>query len=163
MNKPFYSNHWYRIAALKPRLKTEVRIQRQLYRGTPWYVLEHPVSHRFYRFSAGAYALVEAMDGRRTVQEIWEEARATRPAESPTQDELLQLLAQLHSADALECQVAADLSAMLLNRDRANRGRWRSQLLNPLSSHFSLFDPDCVLDRFFPIVGSVFSRAGTAV
>lgn len=163
MTKPFYSSHWYRIAGLKPRLKSDTRLHRQQFRGTPWYVLEDQVSQRYYRFSLGAYALIQSMDGRRTVQEIWEEARTAHPAESPGQGEILQLLAQLYSADALECDGVADVSTLLSHHDRINRRRWQTQLLNPLSWHFPLFDPDRILDRFLPPVGLVFSRTGAVL
>ncbi len=37
-----FSDFWYRVAPLKPRLRGHVEIHRHLYRGQLWYVLAGP-------------------------------------------------------------------------------------------------------------------------
>src|ERR1700730_11333349 len=160
MSKPFYSNSWYRVAALKPRLRSHVQLHRHHYRGQLWYVLQDHAAQRYYRFSPAAYRLIGSMDGERTVHEVWEQAGSSLGADAPTQEEVVQLLAHLFSADALQCDVPPDITAMLLSRDRQRRHQWQNQLLNPLSWHFPLFDPERLLQRLLPLVGCFFSRAG---
>jgi putative peptide zinc metalloprotease protein len=160
MSKPFYSASWYRIAALKPRLRSHVQLHRHHYRGQLWYVLQNHASQSYHRFSPAAYCLIGLMDGQRAIQEIWEGAGASLGDDAPTQDEVIQLLSQLYAADALQCDVPPDVTAMLLSYDRQRRRRWRSQLLNPLFWRFPLFDPERILQRLLPIAGCLFSRAG---
>src|SRR5512145_1123586 len=106
--RPLFSSSWYRVAPLRPRLRGHARIQRQQHRGQPWYVLEDRVSERFYRFSPSAYLVIALMDGTRTVQQIWDIACERLGDDAPTQDETIQLLAQLHAADVLQCDVTPD-------------------------------------------------------
>src|SRR5690349_617409 len=99
MAGPLVSNSWYRVAALKPRLRSHARLHRHRYRGELWYLLQDPASGRVHRFTPAARTLIAAMDGRRTVEEIWELANRRLGERSPTQDQLIQLLGQLHGAD----------------------------------------------------------------
>ena len=43
---PFLSSAWYRVAALKPRLKEHAAIHRHRYRGKAWYVVNDTVTGR---------------------------------------------------------------------------------------------------------------------
>src|SRR5260370_16762836 len=71
MEKSFYSPSWYRVASLKPRLRSHARILRQHFRGQLWYVLQDPASGRFHRFTPAAYLLISLMHGSTTVRHIW--------------------------------------------------------------------------------------------
>ena len=72
MEKSFYSPSWYRVADLKPRLRSHASIHRQHFRGELWYVLQDPVSGRFHRFTPAAYLVMSLMTGTRTVRQIWD-------------------------------------------------------------------------------------------
>jgi len=43
------SPYWYRVAALRPRLRAHSNVIRQVHRGETWYVLEDQASGRFHR------------------------------------------------------------------------------------------------------------------
>lgn len=160
MSEPLFSSSWYRVAALKPRLRSHAQIHRHHYRGQLWYVLQDHASQRYHRFSPAAYALIGLMDGRRTVQEIWQQAGSRLGDDAPTQNEVIQILTQLHAADVLQCDVPPDIAEMLLRYDRQRRHKWQSQLLNPLFWRFPLLDPERILRRFLPFVQPLFGRTG---
>ena len=71
MEKSFYSPSWYRVADIKPRLRSHARVHRQHFRGELWYVLQDPASGRFHRFTPAAYLVIGLMNGTRTVRRIW--------------------------------------------------------------------------------------------
>ncbi|MCH7863448.1 MAG: hypothetical protein IH998_17780 [Proteobacteria bacterium] len=52
------SQSWYRIASMKPRLKSHAEIHRQRFRGELWYVLEDHASGRFHRFTPAANQII---------------------------------------------------------------------------------------------------------
>lgn len=159
MAEPLLSPHWYRVAALHPRLPPHVRVHRHTYRGTTWYVLEDTASGRHYRFNHDAESLITRMDGAHTVAQIWEQASAELGDAAPTQPQVIRLLSQLHAVDLLLCDLSPDTAELLRRQQQAARGRWRSWLLNPLSLRFPLFDPDRFLQRLMPWVRPLFSRA----
>lgn len=160
MAEDLLSPSWYRVVALRPRVRAHVRFHRHRYRGRPWIVLEDPASGRCHRLDAAAAELVGLMDGRRTTQELWELACQRLGDEAATQDEAIRLLGQLHAADLLICDLSPDTEELLLRRQRrADREGWQ-RLARPLSQKVALWDPDPFLVRALPWVGPLFTRTG---
>ena len=146
-----FSQFWYRIAPLRPCVRSHLEIHRHYYRGRLWYVLQDHSTQRQHRFSPAAYAFIALIDGRRTVEEIYRVIEASRSEHPPTQDDLAQVLAQLYAADAIQCDVPPDVGELLLRRERQMREPWQNRLLNPLSASFPLFDPERLLARLAPL------------
>src|SRR5919197_1313688 len=124
---PLFSDNWYRVAELQPRLRSHARILRHQYRGETWYVLEDRANQRFHRFTPQAYLVIGLMDGRRTVQELWETACERLGDDAPTQDDVIQLLAQLHAADVLQSEVTPDAVETFERHERQERAQWQQQ------------------------------------
>src|SRR4051812_41841489 len=99
MAQPFLSSSWYRVAALRPRLRDHARVHRHHYREQPWYVVQDHATGRSHRLTEAAYQFVARLDGRRTVDELWTLVVEALKEEAPSQDETIQLLTQLHAAD----------------------------------------------------------------
>ena len=91
MSESLFSPSWYRVSGLKPRLRSHVEIHRHHYRGELWYIMQDHSSGRFQRFTPTAYLLIGFMDGKRTVQEIWDIAVSRLGDDAPTQDEVVRL------------------------------------------------------------------------
>ena len=72
MSAPLLSGLWYRVAELKPRLRSHARMHRHLYRDEVWYLLQDPASGRQHRFTPAARLVISLMDGDRTVEALWE-------------------------------------------------------------------------------------------
>jgi putative peptide zinc metalloprotease protein len=101
MGRSVFSQSWHNVANLRPRLLPHARIYPHTYRGKRWYVLQDSTGGRYHRLSPGAYVLVSRMDGVQTVQALWDEACRAGGDAIPTQDEVVELLMQLHSNDLL--------------------------------------------------------------
>jgi putative peptide zinc metalloprotease protein len=147
-----FSESWYRVAGLRPRLRGHARIYRHLYRGKPWYVLEDVAGQGILRFTPATHAVLGMMDGRRTVHELWEITTESLGDDAPTQDEMIQLLAQLHHADVLQCDVPPDAEELLERYQTRERQQWKQRLLSPFAIKIPLFDPDRFLCRILPAV-----------
>jgi len=143
--KPLLSAQWFRVAAVRPRLRDHVRITRQHFRGERWFVLEDLVENSVHRYAPAAQSAIGLMDGTHTLDEIWN-ALAGLGEERPTQDEMIHLLAQLDGANLLATERLPDFSEL---SDRARRlasnKLWR-RLANPLYLRIPLCDPDHFLD-----------------
>ena len=160
MSGSYFSHSWHRVASLRPRLKAHAKLFPQHFRGTTWYVLQDPQSGRYHRISAEANLAISLMDGRRSVQEIWDAVGARLGAAQPTQDEVIRLLSQLHAADVLAGDVPADLAELMRRGDRISRGQLLSRLRNPIAIRLPLFDPDRFLAATLPLVAWFFSPLG---
>jgi putative peptide zinc metalloprotease protein len=160
MTAPLLSNSWYRVAALKPRLRSHARLHRHRYRGEVWYLLQDPVSNRVHRFTPGARLIIAAMDGKRTVADLWELANDRLGEEAPTQDEVINLLGQLHAADLLQSDVTPDATEAFDRGQREERALRRRSFMNPMAVRIPLWDPDAFLERVDPFIRILWSRWG---
>jgi len=158
-----FSQNWYRVADLTPRLRPHATIHRQRFRGQTWYILQDNQSGRYHRISPAANLMLNLMDGRRTVRDIWQAVADRAKDEPPTQDETIQLLGQLHAADLLTGETPPDL-AELAERARETADRAMMQRLrNPLALRLPIFDPDRMLNALAPLFRLVYSVPGFLV
>jgi putative peptide zinc metalloprotease protein len=160
MSEPVFSSSWYRVAALKPRLRRHARLHRHTYRGQVWYVLEDASTGRCHRLSVAAHQLVAQMDGSHSVEQLWEQVVGVFGDEAPTQDETIRFLGQLHAADVLTTDAAADTDEIARRHDKQFRQRLRQRLANPMAIRIPLFDPDPFLTRAMPWVRPLFTWTG---
>ena len=112
MARSIFSSSWHSVAGLKPRLAPQAQVHRHVYRDQVWYVVQDPTGGCFHRLSPAAYTLVECMDGVKTIQSLWEFANTSGHGDACTQNEVVELLAQLHAADLLQVDSAPDSVAL---------------------------------------------------
>lgn len=160
MDKPLFSEHWYRVRDLHPKLRPHLRLHRHHYRQQRWYILEDDTSTQYHRFNTHAYTVIRLMDGSRSVQQLWEEANTRLGDAAPVQDELIHLLGQLHQVDALQTDIPPDLEELFTRSERFDDERRQSRVKNPLAMRFPLLDPDAFLGRTIHLVRPLFSRVG---
>jgi putative peptide zinc metalloprotease protein len=154
------SGLWFRIANLRPKLRDHISIQRQEYRGEIWYVYQDHATNRYHRFDYAAHEFIGLMNGNRSVQDIQTTLKAKNNSLTPTQDELLQLLGQLHQIDLLQTNTTPDTEELYQRAEKANPKRWKAFLRNPISLRFSLLDPEDLLTTAMPKVKPVFNWIG---
>lgn len=146
-DSPLQSSSWYRVAALRPRLLARARLHRHRYRGELWYLLQDPASGKVHRFTPAARLILAAMDGRRSVHDLWQLAQRRLGDDAPTQDEILQLLGQLHGADLLQTDVPPDALEAFERGQRESQSKRRRAWSNPMAVRIPLVDPGAFLDR----------------
>lgn len=155
-----FSASWHRVAGLKPRLRGHAVMSRHHYRGQLWFVLQDQSSRRVHRFTPAAYQVIGLMDGHRTLQEIWDVACARLGDDAPTQDETIRMLAQLHVADVLQCEIPPDVDEMLRRQERLRGMKLLQMIMSPLSVKFPLIDPERFLTAAMPFFRPFFSWYG---
>jgi outer membrane protein OmpA-like peptidoglycan-associated protein len=110
-----------------------------------------------------ARLLIGAMDGQRTVEQLWEMANRRLGERAPTQDEVIELLGQLHAADLLQSDAAPDAAELVERGDKYASAMRRRSYLNPLALRIPLWDPDAWLERAKPWIHRLWSPAGAMV
>src|SRR3990170_3044503 len=163
VDRPTFHEAWYRVAGLRPRLLAGVRVYRQDFRGQIWHVLENPSNNNYIRISDDAYHFVGLLDGKRTITEIWQICNDRHGDRSPTQGEVIQILAQLFSSNLLYADISPDTES-LFNRYRSRIKRQiQGFITNLLFLRIPLIDPDVFLNRWTGVFSVLFSRAGLAL
>lgn len=155
-----YSDAWHRVAGVRACLRSSVRAHRQTFRGQDWVVLRDSLSSDFFRVTADAYAFVSRLGTDRTIDEVWSELIELEPELALTQEEVVQLLGQLHLSNLLQFDRGA-AAASLFERYRERRGREiKALILGFLAIKVPLIDPDRVLDRSMPLIRLLFGPVG---
>lgn len=137
-----FSTSWYRLADLVPRLRTQTRIFRHVYRGQRWHVVQDLASGKFLRLNPAAYAVLSRVDGQSTLDEIWKQAIEQLQDDAPSQDEVLQLMTQLNQIGVLTCNRTPDIEELTERAEKARRNRLKQYIANPLALRVPLIDPD---------------------
>lgn len=159
----FLSSDWYRVAELKLRRRSHLQTVRHVYRGDVWYVIQDMQGGKLHRLSLQSYALFARMNGRRTVQELWEIACKSFPKNPPSQNEIIQLLSQLHNADLITGDRPANLSEVDRRAKEEARKTTVGYFKNPLSVRIPLLDPEPFLRKLTPLANVLFSPFGAAL
>lgn len=146
---------WQKVSSLKPALPRHVQIQTREYSGGMWYILHDLQSGRFHRFNNLAYSLLQKMDGRLSMAEIIhavQNQKNTDPNEIPAEKEdLIELLQYLHVADLLVCDFPPNTQELFQRKSRKKRQSWNQFIANPLIWKIPLYNPNRLLDRFYPL------------
>jgi putative peptide zinc metalloprotease protein len=103
------------------------------------------------------------MDGRRTLREIWEAACASLGDDMPTQEEVIQLLSQLHQADVLQTDMSPNIEDLHQRHERGRRSRILGQIISPFAIRFPVFDPERFLSATQFIIRPIYGWIGLLV
>ncbi len=158
-----FSESWHRIADHRISLRSTVKVRKQHFRGEKWYVLHDPFNGRFFRIRPEAHEFVVRLRPDRTVEKVWEDCLKRDPEGAPGQDDVIQLLAQLHFANLLYHELPAD-STKLFERYRGRKQReLQSKLLSIMFFRLPLLDPENLLKRFMPVIRLLVSPPGAVI
>ena len=141
-----------------PRLRPDVAIVEQTYRGQLSYVVKDLESQKYYRFRAVEVIVMRALDGARTCGEV---AAALRDEGIGVSEAVVEGFAQKLNRMGLIERSLAERSTLQLERLRAERNRRkRPQLFRGelMRMRWSLGDPNAAFDRWLPRIRFLFSR-----
>lgn len=151
---------WQKIASFKPKIRRNIDIHRQIYRNEVWYVLQDHITGQIFRFSPTAYRLICLMDGKRTVQTLWENFSADID-DTLTQVDVIQLISQLHTADVLTGDISPDIVKLFIHSTKQQQTGLKKILRSsPLFLRFPLADPEKFLNRTLGVVTFFFTLPG---
>lgn len=159
-DRPTFSEFWYRVADLHPRLVPAVGVRKQRFRGKTWHVLYDPANNDFFRLGRAAYWFVGLLDGHRAVSEAWKTTNERFGDEAPTQGEAINLMGQLYQANLLHAELPPDTQGMFKRFKKRRKREIQGRLMNFLFPRFPVWDPDSFLNRWVGAVGWLFSCKG---
>jgi putative peptide zinc metalloprotease protein len=157
MARSIFSESWYVISSLKVALLHSVSVQRQVYRGEEWYLLRDRLNNKFFRIKPEAYRFVMALHTQQSIEEIWEEYLEKNPQTTPTQDEVVTLLSQLHTNNLLYFKNQAKSEDIFERFVEYKAKNIQSKLFSFLFIRVPLFDPEKFLQKSKPVIDALFS------
>ena len=157
---PTFSDVWYKVAPLRPRISPHATIVRQRFGDATAFVIEETATGTFFRMSEAAYRFVGLLDGRRSIDEAWEACASQIGDDAPTQSECIELLATLDSSGLLIGQTPV-WSDMLEHRQSASRAAIRKKRVGSgLFPCIPLVNPERSLTKTLHLYRWLFGWAG---
>ncbi|HET7599686.1 MAG TPA: site-2 protease family protein [Gemmatimonadales bacterium] len=145
----------------RPRLRGDLVVLEQTYRGQQSYVVKDPTTHKYFRFRPVELYVIQSFDGQHTPTEIAEQLQADGLRVSP--GAVAGFAQRLSSMGLLERSLA-ERTTLELERLRAQRHQRRALFRGELlRMRFSAGDPDVALTRLMPYLRWCFSRPFVAV
>ena len=140
-----------------PRLRDDLVLVEQTYRGEQTYIVKDPVTHKYFRFRPIEVVVMQSLDGKRTIAEavaalVAEEIPVTVPA--------LSGFAQSLDRMGLLEKTLGERTVLELERLRAERRSRRKKPLfrgSIMRMRWSVGDPDALFDRWMPRLRFFFS------
>jgi len=158
-----YSDAWHRVASVRACLRSSVRAHRQTFRGEEWVVLRDSLGSDFFRVTADAYAFLSRLSPQRTIDEVWGVLMEDEPELALTQEEVVQLLGQLHLSNLLQFDRGAAAASLFERYNKRRSQEIKALLLGFLSIKLPLLDPDRFLERAMPAIRVVFGPVGAVM
>lgn len=157
MNEGVLSPQWYRVAKLNTKLHSHVEIHRHDYRGLIWYLLEDTTTGRNHRFNPSAYQFIGLLDGEKSVDDIFNLLTEQLEDYAPGQEEIIQLLAQLHAADLIHTNVLVNTEELFDRQVEQKKSKLKQRFTNPITQKIPLWDPEDFLNKYLHRVRWLFS------
>jgi len=142
-----FSESWHRVAEARVALLPTVAVSKQRYRGQIWYVLRDTYTQRFFRVTPQGYAFLSRLSTARTVEQVWESCLRDMPRVAPGQEEVLQLLGQMHQSNLLYHDTPSDSETIFSRFREQKRKELQGKILGFLSIRIPIWDPNRWLDR----------------
>jgi len=158
-----FSNAWYRVADLCCALRPSVVAHRQQFEDEIWMVLNDKLSNEWFRISWEAYQFLATLTPDRTVEETWYITLERHPEMTLSQEEVVQILSQLHLANMLTYDQASGSDSFFERFSDKSRRKRLTLLTSFLALKLPLLDPDRGLNSSLPLIRFMFGPIGIAI
>jgi putative peptide zinc metalloprotease protein len=155
-----FSPFWHRVRTMKPRLRPHVQITRQHFRGNRWHVVQDPTANAFFRINPVAYEFVGLLDGRRTVEEVWQQGLTRHGDQALTQNDVISVLSQLFSSNLLKSDLPTEAEQLLGRGAERTQRKALSQAIGIMYLKLRLVNPDRLLQALLPFFRPCINRTG---
>jgi len=160
MNDNVFSDSWYSISKLKISLLNSVSIQKQYYRDKLWYVIQEPYANKYFKITPQAYIFLSHLRLENTVEEAWGEVLAQAIEDAPTQNDIIELLASLHSNNLLYFETNPNNEFIFERNNQKKLQEAKSKLFSFLYFKIPLFNPNELLDKSLWLIKNIFTPSG---
>ena len=134
------------------RVRADLSVKRQRYHGRSYWVVKEPVGLNYFRFQDEEYAILQMINGYRSLDEIKEKFEEEFPPQKITLEELQQFLGMLHRSGLIVAAVPGQGRQLRKRRDERRRKEILGSLTNILCIRFKGIDPERILNWLYPKV-----------
>ena len=152
MATTIFSDSWLRVSGLRVALLPSVCVTEQRFRGRVWHVLQDTYTQRYFRASVQACNFIQSLCTDKTVEEVWEDFVNHHPEDTPSQEEVIQMLSQLHVSNLLYSLQQPDNEAIAKRYQTQKNKEFMGKVASFLYLRIPIWNPNAVLDRIHPFI-----------
>lgn len=123
-----------------------------------WYVVKDPLALRYYRFQEEEYAILELLDGRRSLEDVQDQFESRFRPQRVQLESLEQLIASLHGSGLLISDAPRQTERLLERRRHKARAALKQRAMSLLAIRLPGIDPERLLVRLYPATRWLFTR-----
>jgi putative peptide zinc metalloprotease protein len=139
------------------RMRPDLTAKQQRYHGRSYWVVKDPVGLNYFRFQDEEWAILQMIDGTRSLDEIKDKFEEDFPPQKITLEELQQFLGMLHRSGLILAGVPGQGRQLRKRRDERRRKEILAACTNILCIRFKGIDPERALNWLYPWVRWLFS------
>jgi putative peptide zinc metalloprotease protein len=143
--------------AVNLRRRGDLDVTRQVYQGQAWWVVKDPIALHYFRFRPEEYALLDMLDGRRSLEQLKERFEREFPPRRITVEELARFISTLHRSGLVIGDRPGQGPQLFERRRQRLWKQWVAWFSNIMALRFRGIDPDRILERINPWFGWIFS------
>jgi putative peptide zinc metalloprotease protein len=141
------------------RRRNDVIVVPQRFDGEDYRVVKDPVALRYVRLREGEFAIWEALDGRRSLDDLAVLYETRFPPQRIKVEEVARFIGMLHQAGLLVSDRPGQGGVLHRRGEERRRRERRSRWLNPLAVKFRGVDPGRLLEVLYRCMRPLFTRA----
>ena len=130
---------------------------RQVYQGQVWWVVKDPIALAYFRFRPEEFALLEMLDGKKSLEELQEAFEAEFPPRRITLEEVSRFVSMLHRSGLVIGDRPGQGPQLYERRNQRIWKQWVAWFSNVMALRFRGIDPDQILNKLDPWLGWLFS------
>ena len=150
------------VMSLRLRARDDLSISLQVYGGETCYLIEDPLSSRFYRIGVSEYTLLSLCDGDRTIAEAMAMTATLTGRDAMSETDTVAFCKWLVDSE-LAVTIQSTTGGRLAESSQQGRERRAASRVSPLHQRLPLSRPDDLLEHFRPIGDWLFSPLGASL
>ncbi len=142
---------------LQLRKRPDLHVRKHQYHGRAYWVIKEPVGLNYFRFHEEEFAILNWLDGHRSLQSIRELFQAKFAPQRISLQELQQFVGMLHRSGLVISNGSGQGRQLRRRGDKKKRKERLGKLANVFALRFRGIDPERILNRLLPIFGWLFT------
>ena len=132
--------------------RPDLQLESHCYYGDQRWVVKDPVSLQYYLLGEEEHALLQALQGTASLQELREKLEGQFQPRTITFEQISAFISSLYSHGLLVNSAPLQGPQLLLQQQQTSQRQWWSRLTNPLCIRLQGVDPESFFRRLYPLI-----------
>jgi len=148
---------------LSVRCRPDLTSRKQLYHGTPYWIVKEPIGLNYFRFQEEEFSILQMLDGETSLDTIKQQYEAKFPPGKISVEEIARFVGNLFQSGLLMADVQGQGKQLIVRKEEKQHKQLIATLSNVLAIRFKGIDPERLLNWLYPKTRWFFSSTAVAI